>query len=46
MGHLDGQAAVVTGAIAVNGIAPGLVLSNPTTQAQWDSYGAGGHSLF
>ena len=28
--------------ITVNCIAPGFVLSNPTTQAQWDSYGAGG----
>ena len=28
--------------ITVNCIAPGLVLSNPTTQAQWDSYGADG----
>jgi 3-oxoacyl-[acyl-carrier protein] reductase len=28
--------------ITVNCIAPGFVLSNPTTQAQWDSYGAHG----
>jgi 3-oxoacyl-[acyl-carrier protein] reductase len=28
--------------ITVNCIAPGFVLSNPTTQAQWDSYGAEG----
>jgi 3-oxoacyl-[acyl-carrier protein] reductase len=28
--------------ITVNCIAPGFVLSNPTTQAQWDSYGADG----
>ena len=28
--------------ITVNCVAPGFVLSNPTTQAQWDSYGAGG----
>lgn len=28
--------------ITANCIAPGFVLSNPTTQAQWDSYGAGG----
>lgn len=25
--------------ITVNAVAPGLVLSNPTTQRQWDSYG-------
>ena len=25
--------------ITVNNVAPGFVLSNPTTQAQWDSYG-------
>jgi 3-oxoacyl-[acyl-carrier protein] reductase len=28
--------------ITVNCIAPGFVLSNPTTQAQWDSYGVEG----
>lgn len=28
--------------ITSNCIAPGFVLSNPTTQAQWDSYGADG----
>jgi 3-oxoacyl-[acyl-carrier protein] reductase len=28
--------------ITVNCIAPGFVLSNPTTQAQWDGYGAEG----
>lgn len=28
--------------ITANCIAPGFVLSNPTTQAQWDSYGAAG----
>jgi 3-oxoacyl-[acyl-carrier protein] reductase len=28
--------------ITVNCIAPGFVLSNPTTQAQWDSYGEQG----
>jgi len=28
--------------ITVNCIAPGFVLSNPTTQAQWDSYGESG----
>jgi 3-oxoacyl-[acyl-carrier protein] reductase len=28
--------------ITVNCIAPGFVLSNPTTQAQWDGYGADG----
>jgi 3-oxoacyl-[acyl-carrier protein] reductase len=28
--------------ITVNCIAPGFVLSNPTTRAQWDSYGADG----
>jgi 3-oxoacyl-[acyl-carrier protein] reductase len=28
--------------ITVNSIAPGFVLSNPTTQKQWDSYGADG----
>jgi len=28
--------------ITVNCIAPGLVLSNPSTQAQWDSYGPEG----
>jgi len=29
-------------AITVNAIAPGFVLSNPTTIAQWESYGAEG----
>ncbi|WP_380171898.1 SDR family NAD(P)-dependent oxidoreductase [Kineococcus sp. DHX-1] len=28
--------------ITANCIAPGFVLSNPTTQAQWDSYGSAG----
>jgi 3-oxoacyl-[acyl-carrier protein] reductase len=28
--------------ITVNCIAPGFILSNPTTQRQWESYGAGG----
>jgi 3-oxoacyl-[acyl-carrier protein] reductase len=28
--------------ITVNCIAPGFVLSNPTTQAQWDGYGEEG----
>ncbi len=28
--------------ITVNCIAPGFILSNPTTQRQWDSYGADG----
>jgi 3-oxoacyl-[acyl-carrier protein] reductase len=28
--------------ITVNCIAPGFVLSNPTTQVQWDSYGPEG----
>jgi len=28
--------------ITVNAVAPGLVLSNPTTQRQWDGYGAEG----
>jgi 3-oxoacyl-[acyl-carrier protein] reductase len=28
--------------VTVNCIAPGFILSNPTTQAQWDSYGADG----
>lgn len=28
--------------ITVNCVAPGFVLSNPTTQAQWESYGADG----
>ncbi|HEU5419177.1 MAG TPA: SDR family oxidoreductase [Streptosporangiaceae bacterium] len=28
--------------ITVNCIAPGFILSNPTTQKQWDSYGSGG----
>jgi 3-oxoacyl-[acyl-carrier protein] reductase len=30
--------------ITVNCIAPGFVLSNPTTHAQWDSYGAEGQA--
>jgi 3-oxoacyl-[acyl-carrier protein] reductase len=30
--------------ITVNCIAPGFVLSNPTTQAQWESYGAEGQA--
>ncbi len=30
--------------ITVNCIAPGFVLSNPTTQAQWESYGEEGQS--
>ncbi len=28
--------------ITVNCIAPGFVLSNPTTQVQWESYGEAG----
>jgi len=28
--------------ITVNCVAPGFVLSNPTTQKQWESYGADG----
>lgn len=28
--------------VTVNSIAPGVVLSNPTTERQWDSYGADG----
>ena len=28
--------------ITVNNVAPGFVLSNPTTQAQWESYGESG----
>ena len=28
--------------ITVNSVAPGFVLSNPTTQAQWESYGEAG----
>jgi len=28
--------------ITVNGVAPGFVLSSPTTQAQWESYGEAG----
>jgi 3-oxoacyl-[acyl-carrier protein] reductase len=28
--------------ITVNCIAPGFILSNPTTEAQWDSYGPDG----
>jgi len=31
--------------ITVNCIAPGFVLSNPTTQAQWDSYGEEGQRV-
>jgi len=31
--------------ITVNCIAPGFVLSNPTTQAQWDSYGEAGQQV-
>jgi 3-oxoacyl-[acyl-carrier protein] reductase len=30
--------------ITVNNIAPGFVLSNPTTQRQWESYGAAGQA--
>lgn len=30
--------------ITVNGVAPGFVLSNPTTQRQWESYGAEGQA--
>lgn len=30
--------------VTVNCIAPGFVLSNPTTQAQWDGYGADGQA--
>jgi 3-oxoacyl-[acyl-carrier protein] reductase len=30
--------------ITVNAIAPGFVLSNPTTQRQWESYGAQGQA--
>jgi|TARA_B100000767_G_scaffold93002_1_gene89397 3-oxoacyl-[acyl-carrier protein] reductase len=30
--------------ITVNSIAPGFVLSNPTTQRQWDAYGAEGQA--
>src|SRR5213076_1485864 len=30
--------------ITVNCIAPGFVLSNPSTQAQWDSYGPDGQA--
>lgn len=30
--------------ITVNSIAPGFVLSNPTSQAQWDSYGPDGQA--
>ena len=30
--------------ITVNAVAPGLVLSNPTTQRQWDSYGLQGQA--
>jgi 3-oxoacyl-[acyl-carrier protein] reductase len=30
--------------ITVNNIAPGFVLSNPTTQRQWESYGAEGQA--
>jgi 3-oxoacyl-[acyl-carrier protein] reductase len=28
----------------VNCIAPGFILSNPTTQVQWESYGADGQA--
>jgi 3-oxoacyl-[acyl-carrier protein] reductase len=28
--------------ITVNAIAPGFILSNPSTQAQWESYGEEG----
>lgn len=30
--------------ITVNGVAPGFVLSNPTTQRQWESYGPEGQA--
>jgi len=30
--------------ITINSIAPGFILSNPTTQKQWDSYGEKGQS--
>jgi 3-oxoacyl-[acyl-carrier protein] reductase len=30
--------------ITVNCIAPGFILSNPTTQVQWESYGADGQA--
>ena len=30
--------------ITVNSVAPGFVLSNPTTQAQWESYGEAGQA--
>jgi 3-oxoacyl-[acyl-carrier protein] reductase len=30
--------------ITVNCIAPGFILSNPTTRLQWDGYGAGGQA--
>jgi 3-oxoacyl-[acyl-carrier protein] reductase len=30
--------------VTVNSVAPGFVLSNPATQAQWDSYGPEGQS--
>jgi 3-oxoacyl-[acyl-carrier protein] reductase len=30
--------------ITVNGVAPGFVLSNPTTQRQWESYGEAGQA--
>ena len=35
-------AEVATRGITVNCIAPGFILSNPTTQVQWDSYGPDG----
>ncbi len=31
--------------ITVNNIAPGFVRSNPTTEAQWESYGADGQQM-
>lgn len=30
--------------VTVNAVAPGLVLSNPTTQRQWESYGVDGQA--
>jgi 3-oxoacyl-[acyl-carrier protein] reductase len=32
--------------ITVNAVAPGFVLSNPSSQRQWDSYGADGQQRF
>jgi 3-oxoacyl-[acyl-carrier protein] reductase len=32
--------------ITVNSVAPGFVLSNPTTERQWESYGAEGQERF